>query len=381
MLEARCGAAGPAPAGPPRSSSSPGSRSTSAYVGWSRVRRCATSRRATPARRSWPPTPARRARRPRGRSWSRPRRPPGCPSAAATPARGRAAPCARSPWRAGAVRVAVHVQRPALQVRQRDRGDPGGVAQQLALGHRRVAAGNSTLSRLVTRAARPKTSHVPCVRPAPPARRSRSSGSGSGTQRRRRPRRPAGRAPQPVRVGQHLVVGAAAEHRPRVVLGVPAVHGVLVALVQQQPLLLAAASSCRGAPAPTGRAASRRAPRRAARPPRHGRARVVGLDRLPGAGVPDDDVAAAVLAGRDHALEVEVLDRVVLDVHRRAACPPGRGSGPWAPPSSPARRRSRTAGRSAAGGPGAAARRTGGACGSAMAPAGSGVRWKSRLRR
>ena len=36
--------------------------------------------------------------------------------------------------------------------------------------------------------------------------------------------------------------------------------------------------------------------------------------RLPGAPVPDDDVAGAVLLGRDDALEVEVLDRVVLDV-------------------------------------------------------------------
>ncbi len=36
--------------------------------------------------------------------------------------------------------------------------------------------------------------------------------------------------------------------------------------------------------------------------------------RLPGAPVPDDDVAGAVLLRRDDALEVEVLDRVVLDV-------------------------------------------------------------------
>src|SRR5690606_8804712 len=42
----------------------------------------------------------------------------------------------------------------------------------------------------------------------------------------------------------------------------------------------------------------------------------------PGAGVPDDDVAAAVLPGRDDALEVEVLHRVVLDVDREA---PGGG--------------------------------------------------------
>src|SRR5690606_27826212 len=35
-------------------------------------------------------------------------------------------------------------------------------------------------------------------------------------------------------------------------------------------------------------------------------------DRLPGAAVPDQDAAAAVLALRDHALEVGVLERVVL---------------------------------------------------------------------
>ena len=51
------------------------------------------------------------------------------------------------------------------------------------------------------------------------------------------------------------------------------------------------------------------------------RGRVVGrgVVRLPGAAVPDDDVAAAVLAGGDDALEVEVLHRVVLDVDRQAA--------------------------------------------------------------
>jgi len=35
---------------------------------------------------------------------------------------------------------------------------------------------------------------------------------------------------------------------------------------------------------------------------------------LPGAPVPDDDVTGTVLAPRDDAFEVEVLDRVVLDV-------------------------------------------------------------------
>ena len=46
--------------------------------------------------------------------------------------------------------------------------------------------------------------------------------------------------------------------------------------------------------------------------------RVVG--QLPRSPVPDDDVAAAVLAARDDSLEVEVLERMVLDVHRQPLC-------------------------------------------------------------
>src|SRR5207248_9074589 len=45
--------------------------------------------------------------------------------------------------------------------------------------------------------------------------------------------------------------------------------------------------------------------------------RVVGSRWLPRPPVPHDDVTAAVLAFRDDALEVEVLDGVVLDVHRQ----------------------------------------------------------------
>src|SRR5258707_14925946 len=42
--------------------------------------------------------------------------------------------------------------------------------------------------------------------------------------------------------------------------------------------------------------------------------RITGLVRLPGPGIPDDHVAAAVLPGRDDALEVEVVHWVILDV-------------------------------------------------------------------
>ena len=43
--------------------------------------------------------------------------------------------------------------------------------------------------------------------------------------------------------------------------------------------------------------------------------RVVAVCKLPRSPVPDDDVARAVLGVRDHAFEVEVLERVVFDVH------------------------------------------------------------------
>src|SRR5690606_13340544 len=105
-----------------------------------------------------------------------------------------------------------------------------------------------------------------------------------------------------------LVVGAAGLHRAGVVLGVPAGHGVLVALVEQQPPL---------APRPVAVGAHEHE----ATPQLlgldvevqlaggDGGGRVVGAHGRPRAAVPD--VAAAVLARRDDALEVGVLDRVV----------------------------------------------------------------------
>ena len=51
----------------------------------------------------------------------------------------------------------------------------------------------------------------------------------------------------------------------------------------------------------------------------HGGCWVVGLVGLPRAGVPDRDVAPAVLSLRDHPLEVEVLHRVVLDAKGAAS--------------------------------------------------------------
>ena len=104
--------------------------------------------------------------------------------------------------------------------------------------------------------------------------------------------------------------------------------------------------------------------------------------RLPGAPVPDDDVAGAVLLGGDDALEVEVLDRVVLDVdgHPPDGRVEGRALGHG--PATRGRPRSRGGSRSGAGWRGGAGRRTGrSSAGRAAAGAGSGVFAKSRLRR
>src|SRR5262249_10022426 len=67
---------------------------------------------------------------------------------------------------------------------------------------------------------------------------------------------------------------------------------------------------------------------------RHRGRGVVGAVRLPRAGVPHDHVTGAVLAPRDHALEVEVLHRVVLDMDSQ---PFHRGVQGWAPGYGPAR--------------------------------------------
>src|SRR3954447_6936988 len=120
--------------------------------------------------------------------------------------------------------------------------------------------------------------------------------------------------PYVVGIGPDFLVRAAAEHRPWVVLRVPALDGMLVALVQQHPRVSVVAVP-----------AHKHEPATQLRPvylsvqlTRLERGtRVVGLDWLPGAGGPDDDVTSAVLLGRDHALEVEVLDRMVLHAHRQ----------------------------------------------------------------
>ena len=210
---------------------------------------------------------------------------------------------------------AVQVHGPAVQVRQQHGGHPGGVPDQLALGHRGLAGPGGKQHLLEVGQAQAAAEHVP------------RAGVGEGVEggelvlgRRehgpveldRRLRGRQVRAPEPVRIGLDLVVRAAAEDGARVVLGVPALDGVLVALVQEHPLLRAVplAAAHEDEPAVELRPVDVRVELAGG----DGGRRVVRTVRLPGAPVPDDDVPAAVLLRRDDALEVEVLDRVVLDV-------------------------------------------------------------------
>ena len=103
------------------------------------------------------------------------------------------------------------------------------------------------------------------------------------------------------------------------VLRIPAADRVVVVLVQQEPLLLVEGrSGGRSAPARTGREPlAEQVEVQLARA--HRLCWVLGLVRSPRPAVPDDDVATAVLAGRDDALEGSVLHGVVLDVDGEAA--------------------------------------------------------------
>ena len=131
--------------------------------------------------------------------------------------------------------------------------------------------------------------------------------------------------------GRDLLVRAAGLHRRRVLLGIPARDRLRAGLGDQEPglaVVLAPLPALRPLPRPT-RPPRRRSPSAGAderEPPGEllarepeleltgadGRTRVPRQLRLEGAPVPADRVAGAVLALRDDALEVEVLDRVVL---------------------------------------------------------------------
>jgi hypothetical protein len=101
------------------------------------------------------------------------------------------------------------------------------------------------------------------------------------------------------------------------VLRIPAVDGVFVPLMQQKPLFLARSvvpathqhkTTAQLLAVDFGVQLSGR----------NSSSRVVGAVRFPGAAVPHDDVTSAVLPRRDHPLEIDILDGMVLDMDRDA---------------------------------------------------------------
>src|SRR5690606_21196612 len=125
--------------------------------------------------------------------------------------------------------------------------------------------------------------------------------------------------PDAVGVAAHGVEVAAGEHAVRGALDERLVAGVArlgVAALDQQPAGLAAVARARPhaheVPAPAQLLAGELERQVALLEPR-----VRIADRLPGAAVPHEDAAATVLAGRDHAFEVGVLERVVLGLGRQ----------------------------------------------------------------
>ena len=217
----------------------------------------------------------------------------------------------QKPLRADAVGEAVHVHRPVGQVRQHRRRRRGVVTDQVALGQRPPAAVPRREQHLVeVRQPQLSSAELPGPRSCRAVeggefvvggRRPDASGSPRGGGRR----------------------GTSSLVRPDFTdrgwsSGCQPATACVVALVEQQPLL----------------ALRRPRPRRtsAKRPASFSpvsvemevaaldlRQRVVAPGQAPRAPVPHDDVAAAVLAGGDDAFEVEVVERVVLDVHRQPA--------------------------------------------------------------
>src|SRR5262249_47681918 len=129
------------------------------------------------------------------------------------------------------------------------------------------------------------------------------------------------RLPDPWRVGGDLLDAFAARDAPRLVAhhGVPASRARgRVVLLDQQPVLTVLAGARAGHAHQRPAAAQLLAPQLdlelAVAPPLER----IALERSPGAAVPEQHGAAAVLAGRDDPLEAAVLERVVLHLHRQA---------------------------------------------------------------
>ena len=265
----------------------------------------------------------------------------------------RAPPCARSPGVDAVGKRCRLTGRPARygSIAGAHRGV---VADEVALGDRRPSRlrrpGTAPCRGCVSFSACSPSCHVPL--------RAEGVEGGQLVGRRRPTQLPLAR-PRRRRRGLDLVVGPSRLHRPGMVLGVPARR-------RRRRRACASSSHCSarspapGARARTDRAASRRGARSGGRRPRPRAARSsLPLGRCPGAPVPHDHVAAAVLAARDDALEVEVVERVVLDVDGQALDVGVERRALRHRPADAARRRPRGAGRSAGAGPGGAARRTG----------------------
>ena len=99
-------------------------------------------------------------------------------------------------------------------------------------------------------------------------------------------------------------------------IGLPLAAHMIVALLDQQPVVLVALVAARAAaPAPICPAAARRAGSKASLP-FFSASSTSPLLRLPGAAVPQHHGAAAIFAFRNRAFELAVFDRVILDMHR-----------------------------------------------------------------
>jgi hypothetical protein len=159
----------------------------------------------------------------------------------------------------------VQVDRPVEEVREHARRDHRVVPDQVSLGHRRtaVAGGEEDLVEvrdLQLPVPAPATGPARRARPAPRAPRPSAGPTTAPRASRRgwRPRPPGGRSATAPPVPPPPRRWCDRSDRRRVVLGIPPRHGVLVGLVQQQPLLLARSRPGRGGSARTCRRASRR---------------------------------------------------------------------------------------------------------------------------
>ncbi len=246
-----------------------------------------------------------------------------------------------------AVRVAAEVHRPVGQVREDGRCGGDDVADEVSLRDRGAATTSARLAggeQHLVEVGQPQGAALEHPLPAP-GQLVQLGQLRLGDRDHVGERRPSGgdlgpvggrvTAPQRLRHGSHVLVGAPALDRARMLLRVPAVDGVFVTLVEEQPLVLprSGAGPCRPcARGRTGPPASRRRGRSGAHRPRPRPAVLLVLGRRPPATVPDDHVAAAVLAGRDDALEVGVVERVVLHMNGEVA---GRQDRAWGPGDGP----------------------------------------------